>query len=124
MKNRPSIYVIPPKEGAAPGPGDRLLARLEKHGDSYEARIIRRLEREAPDAPDRRAARNASDGWRLVPIDKKARTEYALDKSRSGRRQDTMNWLPPNPRRAASPVLPASRLSSASAAWTSPRPSA
>ena len=42
----PTIYLIPPKDGAAPGPGDRLLARLEKHGESYEARVIRRLERE------------------------------------------------------------------------------
>jgi len=80
----PTIYLIPPKDGAAPGPGDRLLARLEKHGESYEARVIRRLERETQtrligvlrDAP--------ATGWRLVPIDKKARTEYALDKSDLG----------------------------------------
>jgi len=37
---------MPPKEGGAPGLGDRVLARLTKHGESYEARIIRRLERE------------------------------------------------------------------------------
>jgi len=80
----PTIYLIPPKDGGAPGPGDRLLARLEKHGESYEARVIRRLESETPtrligvlrDAP--------ATGWRLVPIDKKARTEYALDKSDLG----------------------------------------
>ncbi|HSS14794.1 MAG TPA: ribonuclease R, partial [Rhizomicrobium sp.] len=80
----PTIYLIPPKDGGAPGPGDRLLARLEKHGESYEARVIRRLERETQtrligvlrDAP--------ATGWRLVPIDKKARTEYALDKSDLG----------------------------------------
>jgi ribonuclease R len=80
----PVIYLIPPKDGAAPGPGDRLLARLEKHGESYEARVIRRLERETTtrligvlrDAP--------ATGWRLVPINKKERTEYALDKSDLG----------------------------------------
>jgi ribonuclease R len=80
----PVIYLIPPKEGAAPGPGDRLLARLEKHGESYEARVIRRLERKTAtrligvlrDAP--------ATGWRLVPINKKERTEYALDKSDLG----------------------------------------
>ena len=80
----PTIYLIPPKDGGAPGPGDRLLARLEKHGEAYEARVIRRLERETStrligvlrDAP--------ATGWRLVPIDKKARTEYALDKSDLG----------------------------------------
>jgi ribonuclease R len=80
----PVIYLMPPKDGAAPGPGDRLLARLEKHGESYEARVIRRLERETTarligvlrDAP--------ATGWRLVPINKKERTEYALDKSDLG----------------------------------------
>jgi ribonuclease R len=80
----PAIYLIPPKEGGAPNLGDRLLARLERHGEAYEARIIRRLDRETTtrligvlrDAP--------ATGWRLVPIDKKARTEYALDKSDLG----------------------------------------
>ncbi len=77
----PTIYVIPPKDGSAPGPGDRLLARLEKRGEAYEAKVIRRLEAETStrligvlrDAP--------ATGWRLVPINKKERTEYALDKS-------------------------------------------
>ncbi|MBW8708029.1 MAG: ribonuclease R [Alphaproteobacteria bacterium] len=80
----PAIYLMPPKEGGAPMIGDRLLARMSKHGDSYEARIIRRLERETTtrligvlrDAP--------ATGWRLVPINKKERTEYALDKSDLG----------------------------------------
>lgn len=80
----PTIYVMPPKDGGAPGPGDRLLARLERHGEAYEAHVIRRLEQETQtrligvlrDAP--------ATGWRLVPIDKKARTEYALDKSDLG----------------------------------------
>ena len=77
----PQIYVIPPKDGGAPATGDRLLAKLEKHGENYEARIVRRLDRETTtrligvlrDAP--------TTGWRLVPINKKERTEYALDKS-------------------------------------------
>ncbi|OAI45371.1 hypothetical protein AYO42_02995 [Rhizomicrobium sp. SCGC AG-212-E05] len=80
----PTIYVMPPKDGAAPGPGDRLLARLERHGEAYEAHVIRRLDQETPtrligvlrDAP--------ATGWRLVPINKKERTEYALDKSDLG----------------------------------------
>ena len=42
----PLVYVLPPKDGAAPGPGDRLLARLEKRGEAYEARIIRWLDQE------------------------------------------------------------------------------
>src|SRR5690242_15467277 len=80
----PPIYVAPPKEGAAPGPGDRVLARLEKHGDEYEARIIRRLERETSTRLIGVLRDSPSGGWRLVPIDKKARTEYALDKSDLG----------------------------------------
>src|SRR3954471_21677789 len=80
----PTIYVLPPKAGAAPGPGDRVLARLEKHGESYEARIIRRLERETPTRLIGVLRDSTAGGWRLVPINKKARTEYALDKSDLG----------------------------------------
>jgi ribonuclease R len=77
----PVIYLIPPKDGAAPGPGDRLLARLEKHGESYEARVIRRLERETATRLIGVLRDSPATGWRLVPINKKGRTEYALDKS-------------------------------------------
>jgi ribonuclease R len=80
----PVIYVIPPKDGTAPGPGDRLLARLEKHDESYEARIIRRLDREGQTRLIGVLRENPSDGWRLVPINKKERTEYALDKADLG----------------------------------------
>ena len=80
----PPIYVSPPKEGAAPGPGDRLLVRLERHGEAYEARIIRRLERETPTRLIGVLRESPASGWRLVPIDKKARTEYALDKADLG----------------------------------------
>ncbi|HUE63912.1 MAG TPA: ribonuclease R [Rhizomicrobium sp.] len=77
----PTIYLVPPKDGAAPGTGDRLLARFERHGDSYEARVIRRLEREAQTRLIGVLREVPAGGWRLVPIDKKTRTEYALDKS-------------------------------------------
>jgi ribonuclease R len=80
----PVIYVIPPKDGAAPGPGDRLLARFEKHGEAYEARIIRRLDRETQTRLIGVLRETQSDGWRLVPINKKERTEYALDKADLG----------------------------------------
>jgi ribonuclease R len=76
----PTVYVMPPKDGAAPGPGDRLLARLERRGEAYEASVIRRLEQETQTRLIG-VLRESSDGWRLVPIDKKARTEYALDKN-------------------------------------------
>jgi ribonuclease R len=80
----PLIYVMPPKEGAAPALGDRLLAHLARHGEAYEARIIRRLERETQTRLIGVLRNSPSTGWRLVPIDKKARTEYALDKADLG----------------------------------------
>lgn len=98
----PTVYVIPPKDGAAPGPGDRLLARLERHGESYEAHVIRRLEQETQtrligvlrDAP--------STGWRLVPINKKERTEYSLDKADlGGARHNELVAAEPKPGRIA-----------------------
>jgi len=98
----PPIYVMPPKDGTAPGLGDRLLARLERHGEAYEARIIRRLERETPtrligvlrDAP--------ATGWRLVPINKKERTEYALDKGDlAGAKHNELVAAEPKPGRIA-----------------------
>jgi ribonuclease R len=79
----PAIYVAPPKEGGAPAPGARLLARLEKQGDHYEARIIRKLESEAPSRL-LGVLREHPKGFRLEPVDKKARTEYALEKTDLG----------------------------------------
>jgi ribonuclease R len=98
----PVIYVIPPKDGGAPGPGDRLLARLERHGDDYEARIIRRLERETQTRLIGVLREVPSAGWRLVPIDKKARTEYALEKSDlGGARHNELVAAEPKPGRIA-----------------------
>jgi ribonuclease R len=76
----PAIYVAPPKTGGAPGPGDRLLARLEKHGRTYEAHIIRKLEAELPSRLVG-VVRESPQGIRLVPIDKKSRSEFAIDKA-------------------------------------------
>ena len=47
----PIIHVMPPKDGAALAAGAHVLARLERRGDGYEAKIVRRLESEA--GPDR-----------------------------------------------------------------------
>jgi len=80
----PAIYVLPPKDGSAPGPGDRLLARLERHGESYEAHVIRRIEQETQTKLIGVLRDSPSTGWRLVPINKKERTEYALDKTDLG----------------------------------------
>ncbi|HVW72742.1 MAG TPA: ribonuclease R [Rhizomicrobium sp.] len=98
----PLIYVSPPKDGGAPGPGDRLLAHLDKHGDDYEARIIRRLERETQTRLIGVVRETKSDGWRLVPIDKKARAEYALDKADlGGAKQNELVAAEPKPGRIA-----------------------
>jgi len=98
----PPIYVIPPKDGAAPGLGDRLLARLDRHGESYEARIIRRLERETPTRLIGVLRNSPATGWRLVPIDKKTRTEYALDKADlAGAKHNELVAAEPKPGRIA-----------------------
>jgi ribonuclease R len=77
----PVVYVTPPKDGGAPGAGARLLAQFEKRGDAYEARVIRRLDSEAPSRILGVVREQNAGGFRLEPIDKKARTEYALEKS-------------------------------------------
>ncbi len=80
----PPIYVMPPRDGGAPGAGARLLAHLEKRGEAYEARVIRRLDTETPArilgvVRIHPSSNGRSGGVRLEPIDKKARTEYAID---------------------------------------------
>lgn len=98
----PLIYVMPPKDGAAPGPGDRLLAHLEKHGGDYEARIIRRLDRETQERLIGVLREAPAGCWRLVPIDKKARTEYALDKADlNGAKHNELVAAEPRPGRIA-----------------------
>ena len=82
-ENPPTIYLLPPKQGGAPATGARLLAKLEKHGDHYEATIIRKLESDAP-ARVLGVLRENPQGFRLEPVDKKARTEYAIDKADLG----------------------------------------
>jgi ribonuclease R len=98
----PVIYVIPPKDGTAPGPGDRLLARLEKHDQSYEAHVIRRLDRENQTRLIGVLRETLADGWRLVPINKKERTEYALDKADlDGAKHNELVAAEPKPGRIA-----------------------
>jgi ribonuclease R len=77
----PLVVVMPAKEKiAALGAGARVLARLEKHGAFYEARIIRRLEDAAGAQRILGVLREGKDGFRVLPIDRKARAEYAVDK--------------------------------------------
>jgi len=73
----PLIHVMPPKEGGAPGKGARILAKLERRGDSYEARIVRRLETQTERIVG--VVRETPHGLRVVPVERKARGDYALD---------------------------------------------
>ena len=75
----PDIYLIPTKP--APGPGDRILARLNMTGDgAYEARTIRRLPG-GPGGPKRVLGIYAIvDGrGRIRPTDKRLRSEVVIE---------------------------------------------
>ncbi len=74
----PPVYVAPDKRrGAAPGPGDRVLARLRPvdHG-AYEARIVRRL----AGAPDTVLGVFAAAGpqGRVRPVDRRGGKEMIV----------------------------------------------
>ena len=80
----PVIYVTPPKEGKALTAGNRLLARLEKRGQSYEAKMVRRLESESAEERILGVLRESPQGFRVMPVERKARGEYALDRGHAG----------------------------------------
>jgi ribonuclease R len=70
--------------GRAPAEGDRILARIRETGDEgpgtypYEAHAIRTLTRAAGMVLGV-IAKSKSEGTRIIPIDKRARSELALD---------------------------------------------
>ena len=74
----PLIYVMPPKDGNAPGASARVLAKLERRGESYEAKIVRRLESQAERILG--VVRETAHGFHVIPVERKARQEYVLDK--------------------------------------------
>ena len=71
----PTIYLVSDRRrGPAPGPGDRILARLTRRGpDSYEAQIMRRLSA-GPSAVLGIYQVVRGEG-RIRPVDKRARHE-------------------------------------------------
>lgn len=73
----PKIIVIPSRDDTGPalGRGERVLARLEKAEDGYEARIIKRLGASA----HRVLGVITMNGTRIAPIDRKSRIEFTLD---------------------------------------------
>ena len=98
----PAIYVAPPKTGTAPGASARILARLEKRGDSYEAIVIRRLDGDAGAERILGVLREAGPNFRVLPVDRKARAEYALDKAdAAGAKNNELVLCEPIGRKAA-----------------------
>jgi ribonuclease R len=85
----PVILVIPRASDPALGPGDRILAKLQKvQGDEhhYEARLIRRI----GNAPRRLLGvfRAGSEGGRVVPIDKGESREWQVPPGATGGARD------------------------------------
>jgi ribonuclease R len=77
---KPEARIVLPVETlgrAAPGLGDRLLARLRRlEGDRYEARLLKLLPRVPREVVGR--LERATDGFRLRPADRRARGEYLV----------------------------------------------
>jgi ribonuclease R len=98
----PSIHVAPPKDGAALATGNRILARLERRGESYEAAVVRRLENET--GPERilGVLRENGPGFRVLPVDRKTRGEYALERAdAAGAKNNDLVLCEPVGRRSA-----------------------
>ncbi len=82
----PHIIVVPGDEGAAIGQGERILARLSKTEEGYEARIIKRLGASAHHVLG--VVRVTGQGVRIAPIDRKSRTEFSVEARDRGGAQD------------------------------------
>jgi ribonuclease R len=72
----PQIIVMPGREGDAPGRGERVLARLSKADDGYEARVIKRLGASVHKVLG--VYRQSAREGRIVPIDRKSRYEFIV----------------------------------------------
>jgi len=74
----PKIFVAPDGTGPALGRGEKVLARLNKQADAYEAKVIRRIA-EAP--RDVLGIVIEADGERRIqPVDKRDRFEYVIER--------------------------------------------
>jgi ribonuclease R len=99
----PHIVVEPPREkGPALGRGERVLARLTKSEDGYEARVIRRLGASAMAQKILGVLHIGSQGARIAPIDKKSRAEFAVEnRDRGGAAHNELVLAEPLPGRTA-----------------------
>jgi len=106
----PKIYILPGRDadaGPALGRGERVLARLEKTQDGYEARVIKRLGASAHKVLG--VAHIASTGMRIAPIDRKSRTEFSVDqRDRNGAKNNELVLAEPIAGRASG--LPRARV--------------
>jgi ribonuclease R len=82
----PQIIVMLGEKDGAPGLGERLLARLAKTGDGYEARIIKRLGASAHRVLG--VLRFVGHGARIAPIDRKSKSEFSVDQRDRGGAQN------------------------------------
>jgi len=73
----PQIVVVLGEKDAALGRGERILARLSKTGDGYEARVIKQLGASAHRVLG--VVRVSGQGVRIAPINRKTRTEFSVD---------------------------------------------
>lgn len=81
----PRIIVAPGKLATgALGAGDRLLARLERQHDGYEAKILKKLEA----TRDRMLGVYRAKEARVVPTDKRERHELIVEQEDSGGAKD------------------------------------
>jgi ribonuclease R len=81
----PQIMIVPGREGEpgpAPGIGERVLARLSPTQEGYDARVIKRI-----GAAVHRVLgvyREHAGHGRIVPIDRKTRHEFVVDRNDRG----------------------------------------
>lgn len=91
----PRIDLKPGGRGPAFGIGDRVLAHLDRTGDRYSARAIRRLD-SAPASilgiyrapPENPTGRGRSNPGRLEPTEKKAKSELVVEPEDAGEASD------------------------------------
>jgi ribonuclease R len=71
------LLPVEAQEGKAPGPGDRVLARLFPRGHGrYDAHLIKLLPR--PERAVVGVVETSDDGFRIRPIERSAKLEYRL----------------------------------------------
>ena len=96
----PQIIVVPGEDGGALGQGERILARLSKSGDGYEARVIKRLGASAHRVLG--VVRVSGHSIRIAPIDRKSRTEFSVDaRDRAGAQDNELVLAEPIAGRAS-----------------------